>query len=115
MFQSYSNFCVSTIPSKFQLYFFRPGSIAWPVRSPDLNPLDFYLWDHLKTIVYSTPIASVEEELRARIGQAFQHIQNTLFIFEKVQNSLIRRLQACIQTDRIIITLKQDQIRHMFM
>jgi len=47
----------------------RGGPIAWPARSPDLNPLDFYLWGHLKTIVYSTPIASVEV-LRARIQQA---------------------------------------------
>ncbi|KAJ4444692.1 hypothetical protein ANN_06489 [Periplaneta americana] len=26
----------------------RGGPIAWPPRSPDLNPLDFYLWGHLK-------------------------------------------------------------------
>ncbi|KAJ4449220.1 hypothetical protein ANN_00617 [Periplaneta americana] len=25
----------------------RGGPIAWPPRSPDLNPLDFYLWGHL--------------------------------------------------------------------
>jgi hypothetical protein len=35
----------------------RRGPIAWPARSPDLNPLDFYLWGHLKTIVY---LAAVE-------------------------------------------------------
>ncbi|KAJ4442849.1 hypothetical protein ANN_04442 [Periplaneta americana] len=28
----------------------RGGPIAWPPRSPDLNPLDFYLWGHLKFI-----------------------------------------------------------------
>jgi hypothetical protein len=26
----------------------RGEPIAWPPRSPDLNPLDFYLWGHLK-------------------------------------------------------------------
>ena len=26
----------------------RRGPIAWPACSPDLNPLDFYLWGHLK-------------------------------------------------------------------
>ncbi|KAJ4451131.1 hypothetical protein ANN_02571 [Periplaneta americana] len=30
----------------------RGGPIAWPPRSPDLNPLDFYLWGHLKSLVF---------------------------------------------------------------
>ena len=34
---------------------------AWPPRSPDLNVCDFYLWDHLKQIVYSTPVNSLDE------------------------------------------------------
>ncbi|KAJ4449249.1 hypothetical protein ANN_00646 [Periplaneta americana] len=34
----------------------RCGPIAWPPRSPDLNPLDFYLWGHLKSLVYSCPV-----------------------------------------------------------
>jgi hypothetical protein len=32
------------------------GPVDWPARSPDLNPLDFWLWGHLKTLVYSAPI-----------------------------------------------------------
>ncbi|KAL2725246.1 hypothetical protein V1478_007919 [Vespula squamosa] len=27
---------------------------------PDLNPLDFYLWRHLQSVVYKTPVNSVE-------------------------------------------------------
>jgi hypothetical protein len=26
----------------------RRGPTEWPARSPDLSPLDFYLWGHLK-------------------------------------------------------------------
>ncbi|KOC61690.1 hypothetical protein WH47_05838, partial [Habropoda laboriosa] len=44
----------------------REEPINWPVRSPDLNPLDFYLWRHLKFLVYNTPVNNVEE-LRHRI------------------------------------------------
>jgi hypothetical protein len=33
----------------------RGGSVAWPPHSPDLNSLDFYLWGHLKWLVYSSP------------------------------------------------------------
>jgi hypothetical protein len=32
------------------------GQVNWPDRSPDLNPLDFWLWGHLKTLVYSALI-----------------------------------------------------------
>ena len=28
------------------------GPVAWPPRSPDLTPLDYYLWGHMKTLVY---------------------------------------------------------------
>jgi hypothetical protein len=34
----------------------RDGSIAWPPRTPDLNPLNFYLWFFLKSLVYSSPV-----------------------------------------------------------
>ncbi|KAJ4433851.1 hypothetical protein ANN_16163 [Periplaneta americana] len=44
----------------------RGGPIAWPPRSPDLNPLDFYLWGHLKSLVYSSPVPDLES-LRNRI------------------------------------------------
>jgi hypothetical protein len=34
---------------------------AWPPRStPDLNPLDFYLWGHLRTLVCAAPVDNEE-------------------------------------------------------
>ncbi|GFT29211.1 transposable element Tcb1 transposase [Trichonephila clavipes] len=35
--------------------------VAWPSRSPDLIPLDFLFWGHLKSPVYETPVATVED------------------------------------------------------
>lgn len=32
------------------------GPILWPARSPDLNPLGFYPWGHLKTLVYDVEV-----------------------------------------------------------
>jgi hypothetical protein len=29
---------------------------TWPPRSPDLNPLDFYLWGYLETLAYAAPV-----------------------------------------------------------
>ena len=38
----------------------RQEPTQWPARSPDLNPLDFYLWVYLKAAVYITPNHNVE-------------------------------------------------------
>jgi hypothetical protein len=34
----------------------RRGLIAWPPRSPDLTPLDLFLWGYGKNIVYQVKI-----------------------------------------------------------
>lgn len=73
----------------------RGGPVHWPARSPDLSPLDFCLWGHLKSLVYSTPVES-EEDLVARILAACQMVQDMPGIFENVRRSLVRRCQLCI-------------------
>jgi hypothetical protein len=37
----------------------RGGPIAWSPCSPGLNPLDLYLYGHLKALVYSSPVDNV--------------------------------------------------------
>ncbi|GFW98498.1 DUF4817 domain-containing protein [Trichonephila clavipes] len=39
----------------------RDGPIAWPPRSPDLTPLDFFFWGYVKYTVYGTQVNSLEE------------------------------------------------------
>jgi hypothetical protein len=36
-------------------------TIAWPLHSCDLNLLDFFLWGHLKSVVYATAVNNVED------------------------------------------------------
>ena len=60
----------------------RGGSIARPARSPDLNPLDFHLWGHLKFIVHATSIEHAE--IRNRIEQGFRQIRETPGTIERV-------------------------------
>ncbi|CAH0395505.1 unnamed protein product [Bemisia tabaci] len=43
----------------------RRGPIEWPPRSPDLSPLDFFLWGHLISVIYQTTPANLAE-LRQR-------------------------------------------------
>lgn len=45
----------------------RRGDINWPPRSPDLTPMDFFLWGYLKSKVYAnqpTSLAHLKENIR---------------------------------------------------
>lgn len=70
----------------------RRGAIEWPARSPDLNPLDFFLWGHLKSVIYCTPVACVED-LRNRITEACRKV--TPEILTRVRSEFVNRLYYC--------------------
>jgi hypothetical protein len=53
----------------------KEGPTACPPCSPHLNPLDFYLWGHLKTLLCATLVDN-EEALYHRIVDACQTIRN---------------------------------------
>lgn len=74
----------------------RGGPQPWPPRSPDLNSLDFFMWGHLKSLVYTTPLNNVDD-LRNRIINGFETIRNTPGVFERVRASMRRRADACIR------------------
>jgi hypothetical protein len=44
-----------------------------PPRSPDITPLDFFLWEYVKYKVFSTPVPDITK-LMARITEAFATI-----------------------------------------
>jgi hypothetical protein len=45
----------------------RAAPIAWPPRSPDFTPLDFFLWGFVKDRVFVSPLPGNVAELRTRI------------------------------------------------
>ena len=51
----------------------RRGSIEWAARSPDLTPLDFFLWGYVKQKVYQQPIKDVDD-LKQKIMNAIELI-----------------------------------------
>jgi hypothetical protein len=54
----------------------RGGPTAWPPGStPDLNLLNFYLWGHLKALVYAAPV-DTQETLHHRIVNAVRGFAN---------------------------------------
>lgn len=75
----------------------RFGPVRWPPRSPDLNPLDFFLWGFLKQRIYSEVI-NTREQLQERITMAANEIRGNLNM-RHVYTSLIRRCQACIAAE----------------
>ncbi|KAJ4451706.1 hypothetical protein ANN_03176 [Periplaneta americana] len=77
----------------FRAFTGRGGPIACPPRSSDLNPLDFYLWGHLKSLVYSSPVPDLES-LRNRIVACSEDIRNTPGVWDRVRRSMRHRCEV---------------------
>lgn len=71
----------------------RRGPVEWPARSPDLTPLDFFLWGYLKSIVYKTAPESIPE-LRNRITEGCRQINRQTF--QNVREEFENRLYYCL-------------------
>ena len=70
------------------------GSKIWPARSPDLTPLDYFLWGHMKSLVYETPVDS-EEDLLARVMAAAN--VGLPGIGDRVDKNTVCRYCACVE------------------
>lgn len=73
----------------------RGGPVPWPARSPDLTPLNFYLWGEVKQLVYATEYSD-RNELKARIITAFDKVRSDRFILNRVKNNMRKRAELCI-------------------
>jgi hypothetical protein len=60
------HFLTETMPGR---WIGRGGPIPWPPRSPDITPLDFFLWGYVKDRVYATKVQNLVE-LKHRITAA---------------------------------------------
>ncbi|EZA56703.1 hypothetical protein X777_02307, partial [Ooceraea biroi] len=73
------------------------GPVAWPPRSPDLNPCDFFLWGYMKSLVFTTPV-DTREELIARIEQAAATVRGRpVSLLRATTESWLRRAQLCLE------------------
>ena len=82
------NFLDATFPNR---WIGRDGPTNWPPRSPDITPLDFFLWGYVKDKVYSTPVADVET-LKERITAALATV--TTDILENTWREIEFRLDV---------------------
>jgi len=70
------------------------GPQEWPPRSPDLTPMDFFVWGFLKNKIYVTLPAS-QEDLKNRIRNACAEI--TCAMLNKVRENFMRRIALCLE------------------
>ena len=66
-----ANIVQEWLASKFSRKFL--SKLMWPPRSPDLNPCDFFLWGHLKALVYN-PLPKTLEDLKANIEREIKNV-----------------------------------------
>lgn len=80
------------LDAEFSMWIGRRGTIEWPPRSPDFSPLDFFLWGHLKSVVFMTQPANIEE-LKQRINEECRNI--TPQMLQNVRENFMNRLPRC--------------------
>ncbi|KZC08925.1 hypothetical protein WN55_00316, partial [Dufourea novaeangliae] len=74
----------------------RVGLVSWPPRSPDLTPLDFFLWGALKNSVYQE-VPATPENMKQQIIAACARISSETI--RHARDAAIRRLQLCIDAN----------------
>lgn len=69
--------------------------VEWPPRSPDLTPLDFFLWGYLKSRVYTTPPASLDD-LQQRIVREVDILKQDRQMIRRAVAQMLNRAQLCV-------------------
>ena len=72
----------------------RKTVFEWAACSPDLSPLDFYLWGYLKDRVYEGNPQDIEE-LKAAVVDKIHHI--SLGECRRVVGNFVHRLRVCLE------------------
>lgn len=73
----------------------RNATVAWPPRSCDLTPLDYFLWGYLKSKVYANRPQTLDA-LRLNIERCIREI--TPDLLHKVVENWVRRIHVCTRS-----------------
>ena len=74
----------------------RNGDVQWPPRSPDLSSCDYFLWGYLKSKVFETRPATIQD-LKVWIQKEIRAI--TPAVLRRVSENFRSRLTQCLQND----------------
>ena len=75
-----------TVTSRF-------GDVEWPARSPDLSPLDYFLWGYLKGKVYRNKPININQ-LKAAIEEEIQSSGQEMLTMNKIRH----RAEICVRS-----------------
>jgi len=73
----------------------RGGPYNWPARSPELSPLDYYVWGWMKELVYSVKVGT-RDALLGRILDAADRIRNVQRKLQRATRAVHNRAAACV-------------------
>ena len=71
-------------------------SRKWPPHSPDLTPLDFFLWGYLKAKVYVTPPANLDD-LEMRIRDEMDILKQNREMVHRSVSAMIGKAEICLE------------------
>ncbi|CAH1995420.1 unnamed protein product [Acanthoscelides obtectus] len=75
------------------------GPIQWPPRSPDLNPLDYFLWGYLKNQIYKRRYDNLDA-LKTAVTEKITQIDGRTIL--KTVRAVEKRAQKCIEEQAIL-------------
>ena len=70
----------------------RNGPVKWPPRSCDLTPLDFFLRDHIKSLVYANKPATLDD-LKDNIQRGISNVP--VEMCARVVENWVQRIDLC--------------------
>uniref|UniRef100_A0A914DNV9 Uncharacterized protein n=1 Tax=Acrobeloides nanus TaxID=290746 RepID=A0A914DNV9_9BILA len=101
---------VELLDTEFQRKWIGPGSTfaTWPSLSPDIHPLCFFLWGHVKSKVYKKPIEENDvNDLVHRVYQAF--IEITPDMLKHAVKAYKERLKMVLEANGNLIDHHNDE------
>ncbi|GBO36763.1 hypothetical protein AVEN_112134-1 [Araneus ventricosus] len=102
--QRYGNIVREFLDTTFPQRWTGEGAVmAWPPRSPDITPLDFYLWGYVKQHVYNERINGINH-LKQRITDVIHSV--TTDVLTRVWEELNHHLDVCRATNVAHIELR---------
>ncbi|ERL95886.1 hypothetical protein D910_00532, partial [Dendroctonus ponderosae] len=82
--------------TEFCMWIGRNGFQNWRPRSPDLTPLDFFLWGYIKGIVYHK-LPATSHDMKTHIRDAFKTV--TPQMLSRVNSGFEKRIYKCLKMD----------------
>lgn len=73
------------------------GDVRWPARSPDLSPLDYFLWGTMKNHIYKTIPADINE-LHGNIVNTLTHKIRRRDVRRAILN-IRKRIELCLEVE----------------